>query len=97
MKSAEQLERDIYDLFGGSLDGIGEVTLAASTTTTTVTHRGVSTNSIVHLMALTANAASEGVSKLIAPTKGQFVITHANNAQTDRTFRYHFHTPRKPL
>lgn len=97
MSAQDQLTRDVYDLLQGSLSAVGEVTLTANTTTTTVTHRGVSTNSVVHLMALTANAAAEGVGKLIAPTKGQFVITHANNAQTDRTFRYHFHTPRAPL
>lgn len=97
MKAPDQLEREIYDLFNGSLDSVGEVTLTANTTTTTVEHRGVSSNSVIVLMALTTNAASEGVGKKIVPTKGQFVITHANNAQTDRTFRYHFHTPRRPL
>lgn len=93
----DQLSRDVFDLLQGSLSAVGEVTLTAGTTTTTVTHRGVSTNSVIALMALTANAAAEGISKLITPTKGQFVITHANNAQTDRTFRYHFHTSRAQL
>lgn len=94
---SDQLGRDVFDLLQGSMASVGEVTLTANVATTTVTHRGVSTNSVIHLMALTANAAAEGVGKLITPSKGQFVITHTNNAQTDRTFRYHFHTPRAQL
>lgn len=93
----EDLGRQIYDLFNGSIVSAGDVTLGVSpATTTTVTHRGVSTNSVVHLMATNAAAATEGVGLLIAPTKGQFVITHSSSAGS-RSYRYHFHTPRRPL
>lgn len=88
---------EIYDLFAGSLAAVGDVTLdVAPATTTTVTHRGVSTNSIVHLMAKNAAAATEGIGLAITPTKGQFVITHSSSAGS-RQYRYHFHTARRPL
>lgn len=93
----EEVVRQVYDLFNGSTVAAGDVTLGvAPDTTTTVTHRGVSTNSVVHLMATNAAAATEGVGLLITPTKGQFVITHSSSAGS-RTYRYHFHTPRRPL
>lgn len=90
-------DREVYDLGQGALDAVGAVTLAvAPATTTTVTHRGVSSDSTIHLMATNAAAATEGVGLLIAPTKGEFVITHSSSAGS-RTYRYHFHTPRRAL
>lgn len=73
----------------GNLNCVGEVTLTANTTTTTVTNRNVGANQKVFLFPTTANAAAESayVSEV---RKGQFTVTHANNAQTDRTFDY-FH------
>jgi hypothetical protein len=41
-------------------------------------------------MPMTANAAAALATTYIVPAKGQFVITHANNAQADKTFRYVF-------
>lgn len=95
--SPDQLTRDVYDLMGGSLRSVGNVTLAvAPATTTTVTHPGVSTNSFVSLHALNDAAATAGIAFKIACSQGQFVITHPSDAGS-REYRYHFHTPRRPL
>jgi hypothetical protein len=74
----------------GRLSNGGEVTLTASAGSTTVTRRGVSAGDGVFLMPMTANAAAALATTYIVPAKGQFVITHANNAQADKTFRYVF-------
>lgn len=75
----------------GNIDNTGTVTLTASTTTTTVTNSRVSANTFIDFMPTTANAATEkaaGTMYVSSQTKGSFVITHANNGQTDRIFKY---------
>lgn len=72
----------------GHLACKGSVTLAAGTTTTTVTDARVSVNSIVMFSPRTANAAAAKSTMLISVTDGAFTITHANTATTDRTFDY---------
>lgn len=70
-------------------EATGEVTLtasAASTVVETTRTEFVDSNSIVTLSPKTANAASALATTYIVPAKGKFTITHANNAQTDRTF-----------
>lgn len=69
----------------------GEVTLAASQTTTIVSDARVDSDaSCVTLTPTTANAAAEiGNGTLhIAYANRSFTITHASNAQTDRRYRY---------
>lgn len=70
----------------------GEVTLTANDTTTTVTNPFVANGCHVGLTPTTANAAAElgaGGCYVSARSGGvSFTITHANNAQTDRTFTY---------
>lgn len=72
-----------------------EVTLDANAATTTVesTREVVSPDSVLRFDALTAHAAEElasGTMYVLEANRlaGSFVITHANNAQTDRTFRW---------
>jgi hypothetical protein len=67
----------------------GTVTLRASNTTTTVSKAEIPPGGQPFLSPRTANAAAEignGTMSIAEATKGQFVITHANNGQTDRTF-----------
>ena len=65
------------------------VTLTASTTTTTVEKAEIPPGGQPFLSARTANASAEignGTMSIAESTKGQFIITHANNGQIDRTF-----------
>jgi len=75
----------------GNLNNSATVTLTAGTTTTTVSNSRVGASSFIEFMPTTANAAAEkaaGTMYVSSRTKGEFVITHANNAQADRTFTY---------
>lgn len=86
--------RDIANAANAALNGkinsFGTVTLTANAASTTVTDPRVGVNSAVFLMPQTANAAAALASTYIAPAnhvnKTRFAITHANNAQTDKTF-----------
>lgn len=76
----------------GKLNSFGTVTLTANAATTTVTDPRVSVNSAVFLFPQTANAAAEfgNGTIYIKPSdhvnKTSFKITHANNANADKTF-----------
>ena len=75
----------------GKLNAVGTVTLTANAATTTLIDERIGGDSWIGLMPLTANAAGAlaNIFNLSADiTKGQAVITHANVASTDRTFRY---------
>ena len=73
----------------GRTDNYGSVTLTANAATTTVTNQWASENSTILLSPRTANAAAAiAASYVTSKLNGSFVITHANNAQTDRTFDY---------
>lgn len=73
----------------GKIENIGEVTLDANQATTVLNDSRISVQSFIGLMSLTANAATEIATLFFsAQTTGSATITHTNNAQTDRTFRY---------
>ena len=81
----------VNQLLDGQSNNAGAVTLADSQATTTVTDARAGTDSVIVFMPLTANAAAEvGAGGMYISTRnnGSFVITHANNAQTDRDFEY---------
>lgn len=81
----------ISELASGRSNAVGSVTLTANTTTTTVTDSNFASGSVPKLEPTTANAAAErgnGTMYISARANGSFTITHANNAQTDRTFIY---------
>lgn len=83
----------IRDLFMGRSNAMGEFTLTANAATTTVTATNCGEQSVISLTPRTANAAAEignGTLYIAAATTtpGQFIVTHANNAQVDRTFAY---------
>ena len=78
-------------LLEGKLNSTGSFTLTASATSTTVTDLRASSDSIILYSPLTANASAEvgnGTIFISARNKQNFVVTHANNGQTDRNFMY---------
>lgn len=83
----------LNDLAHGRLENGGVVTLTANAATTTVSHVGIAVGDYIGLMPITANAAAALPTTYILAanvTKNQFVISHANNAQADKTFRFVF-------
>lgn len=75
-------------IINGGGANTGQLTLTAGAATTAVIDQRASETAVIILMPLTTNAAAAIASTTINPTSGQFTLTHANNAQTDRTFRY---------
>ena len=73
---------------GGKLNCTGTVTLRASQTTTTVTDVRASSVSHISLTATTANAAAIAMPWPSTRSNGSFVLTHASDANTDKTFSY---------
>lgn len=91
-ESPRESARMMSQLFEGKLNNIGEVTLTANAASTTVIDTRTSEQSVIVFMPSSANAAAEvgaGGFYVSSRTAGTgFVIAHANNAQTDRTFSY---------
>lgn len=82
--------RRINEVLQGRQNVALEATLTASVASTTIKDARLSEQSIVEFMPLTANAALEkaaGTLWVSAQLAGECTVTHANNAQTDRTFR----------
>lgn len=70
-------------------NSVASVTLTANAATTTVTIDIASNDNMPVFIPTTANAAAELATMYISDRSvGSFEITHANNAQTDRTFLY---------
>ena len=85
--------RSIAQLGAGRSNAVGVATLAASVASTTVTDLNCAVGTTIILSPSTAHAAAEvGNGTLFIPiatiANGSFVVQHANNTQTDRTFRY---------
>lgn len=77
----------IQQLYSGRSNATGSVTLAAGATSTVVPAINCAPQSAVFLFPKTANAAAAMATTFIpAAGKQTFTITHANNAQTDRSF-----------
>lgn len=86
-----ELWDQIQAMMAGKTDNKGDVTLTDSSATTTVDHAGFESDMAIFFTPLTANAAAEigaGTMYVSSRVADQFVITHANNAQTDRDFVY---------
>ena len=78
-------------LIDGKLNATGTFTLTASATSTTVTDLRASGDSVILYSPLSANASAEvgnGTIFISARNKQNFVVTPANNGQTDRNFMY---------
>lgn len=81
--------RFALELAQGRSNAHGEVTLRANQTTTTVTAQTCGLDSHPKWSPMTANAAvADQTMYCSAVNRGSFVLTHASNAQTDKTFRW---------
>jgi len=87
--------RQVAEVVNRALDGginaTGSVTLTASAASTAVTDKRLSATSYFGLMPTTANASAEvgnGTIYVSAQGKQTLTLTHANNSQSDRTYRY---------
>ncbi len=81
----------LNDVLDGRQNNVGTVTLTAATAATVVTERRCGIDSVVTFMPTTGNAAAElgnGTMFVGTVTAGSYTITHASNAQADRTFKY---------
>ena len=79
----------INQLIDGKSNAVGQVTLRANETTTVVSDLRVGIDSVIPLQPTTANAAAAVATTYISSLgKQTFTITHASNAQTDKTFKY---------
>lgn len=73
----------------GHIECIGNLTLAASTVSTTVSDPRVSLTSWIGLSPTTANALSAEPTVWISTYgNGTFTLTHASTASSDKNFRY---------
>lgn len=77
----------IRELIQGRSNATKRVTLTPNATTTVVTAKNCSKDSEIFLSPRTANAAAAVATTYISSVgQGTFTITHANNAQVDKTF-----------
>lgn len=86
----QDVDRVLSNLLRGKFNATLDVTLVASASSTIVKDARFSEQCAVEFDPLTANAASEKAAGTLwasARTAGEITITHASNAQTDRTFR----------
>lgn len=79
----------VNNLNAGKMNNTGTLTVAANVATTTLSDARIGANSTILLMATTANAAA-ALANVYFDTfvKGSCTVHHANNAQTDRVFKY---------
>lgn len=73
----------------GKINSVDRVTLTANAATTTVNNAFVSKSSVIVLVPETANASAIAAPYVLRAniTEGEsFIITHANNANTDKIF-----------
>ena len=88
---ARRLWDALHALRLGKLEAVQELTLTANAATTTFYRLGVSPQTGITFDAKSANAAAELAAgtmyvRTADRNNDSFVITHANNAQADRTF-----------
>ena len=85
------IARVVNNAMQGKINAVGDVTLTANAASTTLTDARIGPNSFIYFMPRTANASAEigaGAFYVSARTDGSATLTHANNAQSDRTFAY---------
>jgi hypothetical protein len=77
----------VNNAVNGKTNNTGTVTLAASSTTTTLNDERLGFDSVILLSPLTANAAAQNP-YISTKAKGSVVITHTSVASTDLNFDY---------
>lgn len=84
-----RIAQAVHELANGRNNAVDEFTLTPNATTTVVSHPNCSVDCQPQFSARTANAAAALATTWIsAIDQGSFTVTHANNAQVDRTFGY---------
>lgn len=83
------LAQAINNLINGRSTNVGTFTLTAGAASTVVTDNLFESNQVVIWSPTTSNAAAALATTYVsARAKGSFTLTHANNAQVDKTFLY---------
>lgn len=90
--SPRELATAINRVNGGKMNVTLDVTLTANAASTMISDARLAVGSFVGFLPMTANAAAElGAGTLYVTAANMnnltWTVTHANNAQTDRTFR----------
>jgi hypothetical protein len=79
----------VNELSEGRSNNVGQLTLQPSSTATAVLFETCSISSVIHLSPRSANAAAaQATTWISAVMNGSFVVSHANNALTDRVFDF---------
>lgn len=87
-----QIAGTVNELLKGRANNVGEVTLTASVTSTTVTDTRIKSQMKIFLSPKTANAAAAITNVYVSSVDdGSFTLTHTSTGTTDRTFDYVFH------
>jgi len=90
--STLQIATIANELLRGRANNVGEVTLDANVTTTTLSDIRIKQTMTAVLIPRTANAAAAMTNVYISSVAdGSITLTHANTATTDRTFDYVLH------
>lgn len=86
-KDPRRIIEAIQQITQGRTNAGGSVTLTANAASTTVTAQVCGSGAGVFLFPKTANAAAALATTYVGTvSNGSFVITHANNAQADKSF-----------
>lgn len=87
-----QTDVTVNELLKGRANNVGEVTLDANVTTTTLSDVRIKQTMTAVLIPRTANAAAAMTNVYIsAVADGSITLTHSNTASVDRTFDYILH------
>lgn len=90
-RDPQRIADAIVQLTQGRQNSVGDVTLTPSAGSTTVNFVNCSLGSRVFLFPKTAHAAAAVATTYITAAnilQGSFTITHANDAQVDKTFSF---------
>lgn len=92
LRGETQAERTINEMLKGRGNNVGEVTLDANVTTTTIDDIRIKQTMTAVLIPRTANAAAAMTNVYIsAVADGSITLTHSSAASVDRTFDYVLH------
>lgn len=86
-----QIANVLNNVLVGKLLATGTVTLTQNAASTSLQDPRIGVSSFIQFMPTTANAAAEigaGTLYVSARTEGVATLTHANNAQTDRSYTF---------
>lgn len=87
-----QLSSTVNEMLRGRANNVGEITLTANSTTTTIEDIRIKQTMTAVLIPRTANAAAAMTNVYIsAVADGSITLTHSNTATVDRTFDYVLH------